>query len=311
MLHSTLLAQLDAVAREGSIRRAAEVLNVSASSINRRILQLEEDLGTPLFLRRASGMQLTAAGEVVVAHIRNTLRDADRTRRRIEEMRGLRGARVRISAMQGLAEGILPRAITAFRHKHPAVYISVRARTVGEVEEDLESGEADLGLAYALGGESGMTASSVFSTRLGAVVAPEHPLAGRSDLRLAEIADTPIAVADESLSIHRLVAEAFDRAGLTLTPTLRTNSTGLLKYLARKGEALTLLSRIDVDDDVREGRLRYIPLLGQELRSHELRLGHRRGGTLNPATALMEEHLRLVLSAVAVPPRTPAGWLRA
>ncbi|MEM9755182.1 MAG: LysR substrate-binding domain-containing protein [Pseudomonadota bacterium] len=295
MLHSSLLTQIDAVARHGSIRRAAVALNVSASSINRRIIQLEEQLGSPLFHRRAGGMQLTAAGEVVVAHIRQTLRDADRMASRIEELQGLRGARVRISAMQGLADGVLPRALIAFRARYPAVRVTVRARTVGEVESDLHTGEADLGLAYAMVGESGIQASSVVPTRLGAVVAAGHPLARRSDVRLSEIAEQPIAMADESLTIHGLIAEAFDRAGLRLAPDYMTNSTGLLKFLAREGTAITFLSRIDVAEDVAQGVLRYVPILGQELRGHELRLGHRRGAALNPAASILEEDLRVLL----------------
>lgn len=296
MLHSTLLHQIDAVAQHGSIRRAAEVLNVSASSINRRILALEEELGSPIFHRRARGMQLTAAGEVVVAHIRQTLRDSDRMMSRIEEMRGLRGARVLVSAIQGLVEGVLARTLIDFRARYPAVQISVRARTVSEVERDLQLGEADLGIAYAMVGESGFEASSVVPVRLGAVVSPDHPVADRSDIRLAEIAEFPIAIADESLTIHGLISEAFARAGLNVTPSYMTNSAGLLKFLARNSNAMTFLSRVDVVEDVRAGRLRYVPLLGQELRNHELRLGHRRGGALNPAASILEEELRITLN---------------
>jgi len=89
MLHSSLLVQIDAVARAGSIRGASELLNVSASSINRRLIQLEEEIGSPLFLRQKSGMRPTAAGEVVLAHIRQTLRDADRMANRLDELRGV------------------------------------------------------------------------------------------------------------------------------------------------------------------------------------------------------------------------------
>lgn len=298
MLHSTLLTQIDAVAREGSIRGAAVALNVSASSINRRIIQLEESFGAPLFHRTSAGIRLTTAGEIVIAHVRQTLREADRMTSRIEELRGLRGARVRISSMQGLAEGVVPRAVNAFRVKYPAVYVTVRARTVGEVERDLQSGEADLGLAYALPGEPGFVASSAFATRLGVIVSPDHPMAGRSDLRLSEIEGLPIAVADESMTVHALIASAFDRAGLRFQPYFRSNSTGFLKYLARSGQALTFLSRIDVEEDVREGWLHYIPILGHELRSHELRLAHRRGGALNAAAAVLEEELRLTLAGI-------------
>lgn len=298
MLHSNLLTQIDAVAREGSIRKASQILNVSASSINRRIIQLEDDIGSPIFVRHSNGVRLTSAGEVVIAHIRQTLREATRMSSRIEEMRGLSGAHVRVASMQGLVEGIVPRAIKAFKDRYPAIFVTVSSRTVSQVEHDLQTGDADIGLAYAVPGEVGMTASHAFGTRLGVVVSPTHPLADRSDLRLSEIQGFQMAVADESLTIHSLIAAAFDRSGLSFKPSFLSNSTGFLKYLARSDQALTFLSRIDVEEDLREGWLRYIPILGNELRNHELRLAHKRGGLLNPAAAVLEEHLKQAFAAI-------------
>jgi len=150
----------------------------------------------------------------------------------------------------------------------------------------VEAGEADLGPSYALPQDRRLPLSDVFPTRLGAVVAADHPLASRSDLRLSELQDWPLAVADESLIINALIAEAFDRAGLTLRPAYHSNAPGFLKYLARSGAAVTFLSRIDVDEDLRAGTLCYIPLLGRALRSHE------------PAVAQVAERLRTALAAI-------------
>ena len=62
MQNIRFLRYIDAVARSGSIRKAAEQLNVVSSAVNRRILDIEEQIGTPLFERRARGVRLTAAG---------------------------------------------------------------------------------------------------------------------------------------------------------------------------------------------------------------------------------------------------------
>lgn len=297
-LHSSLLQQLDAVARAGSIRGAAERLHVAASSINRRLITLEESLGVALFARTPRGMRLTAAGEIVIAHVRQTLREEVRMARRLQEVTGLRGARVRVSAVQGLTDGLLPRLILSFHALHPAVSVIVRARIAGDVETDLASGEADIGLAYALPDAAGLPDSRVFRTRLGAVVSPGHPLAARSDLRLSDLDGWPLAIADETLSIHSLITDAFDRAGMRLAPRYQTNSVGMLKYLTETGATITFLSRIDVDEDLSAERLVWLPILGQELRSHELRLAHRRGTAVNPAVARFEEHLREGISQI-------------
>ncbi|RYF67418.1 MAG: LysR family transcriptional regulator, partial [Comamonadaceae bacterium] len=70
MNHLRLLRYVDEVARVGSIRQAAERLHVAPSAVNRRIQDIEEELGTPLFERLPRGMRLTAAGELFVRYIR-------------------------------------------------------------------------------------------------------------------------------------------------------------------------------------------------------------------------------------------------
>src|SRR6266545_2553221 len=74
MLHSRLLKYLDEVARLGSIRKAAARLNVAASAINRQILALESELGVPIFERMPRRLRLTATGELLIAHVRETLK---------------------------------------------------------------------------------------------------------------------------------------------------------------------------------------------------------------------------------------------
>src|SRR5476649_2004153 len=75
MQHTRFLRYVDAVARAGSIRRAAERLHLASSAVNRRILDLEEELGAPIFERLPRGVRLTAAGELFVAYVRRRLAD--------------------------------------------------------------------------------------------------------------------------------------------------------------------------------------------------------------------------------------------
>ena len=92
MLHSRLLSYVDEVARTGSIRKAASHLNVAASAISRQILALETQLGTPLFHRLPKKLILTAAGEVLIGHIRQTLKELTRAQAKIEGGANIVGA---------------------------------------------------------------------------------------------------------------------------------------------------------------------------------------------------------------------------
>ena len=101
LLHGSLLRYFDEVVRAGSIRAAAEKLNVASSAINRQVLRLEADLGVKLFERGARRLRLTAAGEILIHHVRRTLRDAERAKSEIEDLQGLKRGIVRTRCHRG------------------------------------------------------------------------------------------------------------------------------------------------------------------------------------------------------------------
>src|SRR6266849_3126954 len=126
MKHLRILRYVDEVARTVSIRKAADHLNVTASAVNRRIMDLEEELGAQLFERRPRGVRLTAAGEVFVHYLREQDGGVERMKSQIEELRGLRRGTVRIACSQALALDFLPREIANFRTRHPLVSFAVK-----------------------------------------------------------------------------------------------------------------------------------------------------------------------------------------
>ena len=85
-----------AVARHGSIRQAADELHVAASAISRQIAILEGDYGATLFERHAQGVRLTLSGEIFAQHARTTLREFERVRSDLDDIRGLNAATSRL-----------------------------------------------------------------------------------------------------------------------------------------------------------------------------------------------------------------------
>lgn len=126
MRHLRILTYVDEVARSGSIRKAAERLNVTASAVNRRIADLETELGAPLFERRPRGMRLTSAGEIFVHYLRGHNGDVERMKSQIEDLKGLRRGTVRLACSQALALDFLPRQIAEFRKSHPLVSFELK-----------------------------------------------------------------------------------------------------------------------------------------------------------------------------------------
>jgi DNA-binding transcriptional LysR family regulator len=302
MLHSRLLKYLDEVARLGSIRKAASRLNVASSAINRQILALENELGAPIFERMPRRLRLTATGEVLIAHVRETLKNHQRVETHIEALKGLTRGEATIATMNGLAAGPLPRFLNSILETHPRVRLRLKVLPFDQISNAVLTGEADLGLSYGASPSPGLRVVASHELSLGAVVSPKHPLTTRRPLRLADCAEFPLAIADASMTIRPAVELAFTRANLPLSATIETNSIEFLKKVARNGHAITFLNPVDVDDEVRAGEIRHLVL--PELIQHPiaLKLIVRARGGLEAFPSLVVEELRK-----AMPKLEPIG----
>ena len=98
MRFMTSLRFIDVVAREGSIRKAADKLAITSTALNRRILQIEEEIGQPLFERLPGGVRLNTAGEIFLQHIRSQFADLARVQSQIADLSGIRRGHVRIAS---------------------------------------------------------------------------------------------------------------------------------------------------------------------------------------------------------------------
>lgn len=271
MLHARLLSYLDEVVRQGSIRKAAERLNVAASAISRQILGLEQDLGVPLFDRSGRRLVLTAAGELVIRHVRETMRDMNRTLSLVEELKGLRRGSVTLALMSGLAANIIPRAVVEFREANPRVDVRLRLMTTGDqILDAVERGDAELGLGFDFPRRPTIRVAHSALGRLGAVVNPRHPLAQESELRLADCAAFPLVLADTSTAIRPYIDHAFASLSLDYRTIAETNSIEIMRHVAMASDGVVFLTPFDIEAERRDGRLAYVPI--HEFSRHAQRL---------------------------------------
>jgi DNA-binding transcriptional LysR family regulator len=261
MLHGRLLTYLHEVARLGSMRKAAERLNVAASAINRQILALEEELGTPIFQRMPRKLVLTAAGEVIIRHVRQTLKDLEQARSKIEDLKGLRRGEITVAMMSGLAANIVPRIVAVFQRSNPRVKVLLKLLATGdEIVNAVALGEADLGLGFDFPKSGNLRVFASVPARLGAVMAPTHPLAGRAGLRLSECAIYPLIIADKTTAIRPLLNAVFQKSAFTPEAAIETNSIEIMRHSAMLNDSITFLTPFDIEVERQTDRLSYVPI---------------------------------------------------
>jgi len=95
--HLLVLKYIEKIARTGSLRSAAEELNITASALNRRIQGIEEELGVEIFERHPAGLRPNIAGEILLKYIRDQIADMDRVKSRIADLTGMRAGHINIA----------------------------------------------------------------------------------------------------------------------------------------------------------------------------------------------------------------------
>jgi DNA-binding transcriptional LysR family regulator len=301
MLHARLLTYVDEVARAGSIRKAAQRLNIASSAINRQILALEREIGVPIFERMSRRLRLTSSGEVLIDHVRRTLKERDRVMARIDELKGLRSGIVTIATLEALTGDVLALVVSAFLRDHPRTKIDVRAMSSETIVTAVSVGEVDLGFGFDLPLHPGLRVHAAVDCRLGAVVKPDHPLAARSSVRLADCLDYPLVLAARRLPMREIFDRVFERAVVPVEPVVETNSIDLMKRLVMLDNKVTFLTRIDVEEDRRRGSLVFLPFLDRDFGSQSLAIVQRAKAALDPAPRLFAEELREMLQKIGDP----------
>ncbi|OKO82627.1 hypothetical protein AC628_03015 [Bradyrhizobium sp. NAS96.2] len=295
MLHARILTYLDEVARLGSIRKAAARLNVASSAINRQILALEAELGAPIFERMPRRLRLTSAGEILIMHVRETLKSSQRVAAQIEALKGLQRGEATIATMNGLAGGPLPRFLAGVMGAHPRMHIRLRVLTLDQIPNAVLTGEADIALGYNFAAGPGLRVVASHDLHLGAVVAPGHPLTRRKPAWLADCLEFPLVLGDASMTIRPVVELAFTRAGIPLHPTIESNSIAFMMRIVREGNAVTFLNPVDIGVDIARGDLVFIPFQDLRVDPITIKLAVRARGTLDAFPSVLLEEMRIAM----------------
>jgi DNA-binding transcriptional LysR family regulator len=297
MRHLRILKYVDEVARTGSIRKAAARLHVTASAVNRRIIDLEQELGAQLLERKPRGVRLTAAGEVFVRYVRQQGADVERMKSHIEDLRGLRRGTVRVACSQALAFNFLPRAIAAYRARYPDVGFEVKVLDHERATAALADYEVDLILVFRPPRLATMQTLVRLEQRLTALMADDHPLAAQRTIRLRDCAAWPVALADRGFGGRQLLDDVCARANIRLRIVAESNSFEFLRGLLRHGGLISFQIEIGTEFADSGGLVRRT-IDGRDIPRADLVLGQLRDRNLPVASAVFAEQLTRTLDGM-------------
>lgn len=185
------------VARAGSFSAAATELGYTQSAISRQVALMEQVAGTPLFRRHARGVRPTAAGEVLLRHAARVVASVGAASQELAGMRDRLAGRLVVGGFPTVAARVIPLAVAGLRERHPGLTVrllegssqrhlrAVRQRRAEVVVVATGKGLPDLDL-------DGLGRHELrFGRGIGIAVAESNPLASRSWVAPADLADEP------------------------------------------------------------------------------------------------------------------------
>jgi len=284
MKHLQAFRLIEAVARAKSMRKAAEDMNITASALNRRINQFEDEFGAELFERLPGGVRLNPAGELLLHHYRATLSDLSRVQGLVADLSGERRGHVSIACSQALLPYFLPREIARYRAEHPGVTFSVNARDRAQAEQELATYSSDLALVFEPVYLVDFEVVHAAPQAVNVVMRADHPLARKSELRLRDCLDTPHVAPPEKYGVRHLLDFAARRGSRRVSPVVETESFDLIRHYVLHENVIGFQIPIGLKDPG-DGSLVFRPISERDLPPGTLILGQMRGRALPVASA--------------------------
>jgi DNA-binding transcriptional LysR family regulator len=276
------------LARQGSLRAAAEKLFISEQGLRSRLLALEERLGVELY-KKSRGLRkrtpLTLAGQHFLPHAAAFLERAAQLVGLFQEERSPQ--EVHLVASQYLIAFVLIDAVRRFHRAFPQIRVSLSARTEHDIEEALlSSGAYSFGVAAPYEASPELEYRHLFSMKWSLIAPPKHPLAGRRNPKLADVVAYPLIMYERGSTGRQHVVEAFQRRGLAPHIEMEATNTDLVVRMVEAGLGVAIVPLYE-SGAVTRGRKVVVQSLGEQVRPIDSGVLLRRDERLPEAARLL------------------------
>ena len=232
-----------AVAEEGSLTLAAERrLHTAQPSLSRQIRDLEREVGTPLLVRRARGIELTDAGEVFLDHARLALLQVELAGEAARRAARPAKASFVLGFLTGHEVTWLPEALRILRDEVPGIDVTLSSQSSPELAGALMRGQVDAAFLRRDDKAPGLVFRQVAKEPLVAVLPRGHRLAERKSMRPQDLAGELFISPTKAAPALKIVIERYARkSGIALSPEYEAENLTMVASLVTSTGGVTLL----------------------------------------------------------------------
>lgn len=251
-----------AVAQQGTLGRAAEVLSLSQPALSKTLNELEEMAGARLFERGRLGAQLTTAGEQFLTHAVRILDALNHAGQSLSPVAARDPAVLRIGVLTTVALGMLPSILERFHQQQPRTLVQVATLHNNVLLAGLRAGEFEVGIGRMAETEmmTGLTYELLFLESLRLVVRPEHPLLS-DNVTLSRALNWPVVISPEGTAPRRIADAMLKDHGCRLPDAVvETSATSLARQLALRYNYVWFVPSGAIKDDLLHNALAALPV---------------------------------------------------
>jgi LysR family carnitine catabolism transcriptional activator len=230
-----------AVAQDESVTRAAQRLHITPSALSMLISTLEGELAVRLFERTTRRISLTDAGLELLPSIKKVFDNLDQAFDGLRQLSDRRSGRFAVATSPLLAATLLPPLLASFRARFPSIRVDLFDLPVDGIAQAVRSGQADFGVCTADSDIPDLIATMLYQDRLMLACQSSHPLAGRREVRWAELIGEPLAVLRHGSGLRTLVEKGFADMGEPVQPAFEVSHVTTAVGLVEAGLALSIL----------------------------------------------------------------------
>ena len=250
-----------AVADRGNFTRAAEDLMISQPALSRSIQKLEEELGQPVFERKARSVSLTDAGTLLQARAQQVLSILEDTKAEITD--DGQSGRIRIGAIPTIAPYYLPKVLRQFSEKFPRATIIVHENTTDHLLKSCTQGEIDLAILALPVPAKYLEVEELFEEELLLVLPPDHPLDDRKSIRLKDMHPFPFVLLDEAHCLSDNIVSFCRERSFQPVAVERTSQLAMVQELVSLSHGVSMVPAMAQQLDQSDRRV-YRSLTGRK-----------------------------------------------
>ncbi len=285
--------------QRGTMRAAADALNIAPSAVSRQIALLEQELAIPLIERHTRGVKPTEAGRLLLAYFREQRSHQDDLLSQLQELRGLRRGTVRIALGEGFVSDLMAGPLAKLGANYSDISIVLDVAGTNEVMQRVCEDEAEIGLIMNPPPDTKIVSRKISKQPILAIVGPDFPLLGRKEpVKFTEFLDYPLALNHPTFGMRQILQLVEQTEKIRLTPHLTTNSFYILRQYVKLQLGVTFLPAFVVRSELEAGELFAITIQQPILENAEAHLITRTGRKLSIGANKMLQYMASGMSSL-------------